>query len=189
MSQLIDSYLLQLDECLDPTRIIQSAADDPHLFQYGAILDHPKVGNSNALVRTLAFGSYRDLSVGVSDAVRLKMKKLDILSCVVDSGLLGVRIQTLCGRVDATKVLLFQILLEMTTIDRLMDFRIDERNDVLNVSKVHLMRDVHPDEWPGLRDRWEALAERVREMQPADLSRFARIEAMLGKAAQISGSV
>jgi hypothetical protein len=144
---LIDMYLSQLEDVGTPVeKIVADVIQDSQLFVFSEILSHPRIAAVNSILvdqlRMMAFGSYHEYArkYGESD----KMRMLTILGMFNQLGWCNVPLSTLraaVGLEDQHMLATYQLLIEMGR-KKLIDVRIDERNGTVNVTNIHIFRDV-----------------------------------------------
>ena len=154
------------------TPILVNAIQEESLFNYGQILNHPKVsetapGRITDILKLLAYGEYRDLpsvTFPVEEVIVNKLRQLTILTHIKEFGFVGVSIDELIERTGVDGDLAMIQLLLTAENNGLFRVRIDERNRTVDVVECNMWRDVHPSEIPRLASSLDHIADRIKEV-------------------------
>ena len=165
---LIDAYIAKLDDAsLITSFILEECVNDPNLFCFGEILDHPRViqlepdySELIQILTTLAFGEWKDRkSLSLNPVIENKLKKLTLLSAFLEYGRDPVPFDHLLARAGIEDdIAIFHLLLSMTLV---VSVRMDEINRKIRVTEFLIARDVHDSKIPSLLASVEKIKERV----------------------------
>ena len=162
--QIIDCYLNKLDNVSDEASVpalIEEMVNDPDMFWFGEILDHPKVSDSTGTLSLLAYGEWvGGCHQNLSEIAKQKLKKLTILSAFLEFGpAKPIPFDHLLARAGLEdEIQLFRTLLSMT---QLVSVRIDELSRTVRLVTLHTSRDVPPGKVPAVMESLSNLKQRV----------------------------
>jgi hypothetical protein len=174
-STLIDMYLGQLEDREIPVeKILAEVIQDPQLFVFGELLAHDRVKSVNSLLvdqlRTMAYGSYKEyiskFGNRVEASVVEKIRMLTVLGIFSQLGWFQVPLNTVAealGLSEEPILTTFKLLVEMRR-KGLLEVKIDEKNQTVNVVNIHVFRDVSAAEISSKLDQFRAYIDHVRSV-------------------------
>lgn len=168
---LIDVYLSQMeDESIPIEKTLAEAIHDPQLFVFSELLNHPRVGKVNSVLaeqlRCMAFGTYDEFLQRfepTDSSVVEKVRTLSVLQFISDNGWTGLSLTQLGEATGLSVDPLMGLLMDMKRRG-LVDIRINEPKGTVNVTDLHVYRDVDCRTLPAKIEKFKAYIDHVRSV-------------------------